>query len=79
MYQYTIVYHDLGNSCYTFIIPIYGDLAPLDTRSFNNLVIKEALHKIQINAEINDRNDVIVDNYKISGSAYRVSLGNKKQ
>ena len=33
------VYQDLGNSCFTFLHPIYDNTPPLDTKNKNNVII----------------------------------------
>lgn len=64
------VFHDLGNINFTFLMPnkLYDKKKHLQT-------IIDALENISINAEINDRNDIITkignQPYKLSGSAYR--------
>jgi lipoate-protein ligase A len=64
------VYQDLGNTCFSFFIPIYDETSPLDTRVKNNEVIINALSSLDIEAKISGRNDLEVDGKKISGSAY---------
>lgn len=69
------VYQDLGNTCFSFFIPIYDETSPLDTRVKNNEVIINALKSLEIEAKISGRNDLEVDGKKISGSAYQLDLG----
>lgn len=69
------VYQDLGNTCFSFFIPIYDDTSPLDTRVKNNEVIINALKTLNVEANISGRNDLEVDGKKISGSAYQLDLG----
>ena len=56
------VYHDLGNLCFSFIF-----------KNINNFdykpIIIEALNKLGINSTFNGRNDIVIDNKKISGNA----------
>jgi len=60
------VYQDEGNLNFTFIAPetIYS----LD---FNNQVIINMLRMFDVPAVFSGRNDIIVEGYKVSGSAYR--------
>jgi lipoate-protein ligase A len=61
------VYHDLGNLNYSFIT----DYAPENFhnfRKFTKPVIK-VLHDLGVQAELNKRNDILVDGRKISGTA----------
>ena len=59
------VYQDLGNLNFSFIM--YMDNYDID-RQMETII--QALKKAGINAERNGRNDIEVDGYKISGSAY---------
>ena len=65
------VFHDLGNTNYSIIMP---------QESFNrrstSLILKKALHSLDIPADINERFDVTVDGLKVSGSAYRLTRKN---
>ncbi|KYH35274.1 lipoate-protein ligase LplJ [Clostridium tepidiprofundi DSM 19306] len=61
------VFHDLGNLNFTFIINDNGD-------SFNNYrkftePIIEVLQKLNVNAELSGRNDLVIDGKKFSGNA----------
>lgn len=60
------VYHDPGNLCVTFMGPRVG----FDRRQNIDLVVA-LLREAGVDAEANDRNDVIVGGRKVSGSAYR--------
>ena len=71
------VYHDLGNSCYSFLTPIAPDVLPLNARVDNNKVLVRALESIGIHTELSDRNDIFYNGKKVSGSAYQASLGKK--
>jgi lipoate---protein ligase len=73
------VYQDLGNTCFSFFIPIYDDTSPLDTRNFNNKVILKALDGFGIKGEISGRNDLEINGKKFSGSAYQLDLGGKNR
>ena len=59
------VYHDEGNLNFTFITK----MKDFDTKK-NLQVIIEALKDFQIDAVFSGRNDLLVDQYKISGQAY---------
>lgn len=61
------VFHDLGNVNFTHIISD-KDCGALDFPRFMNPVI-EALGELGVNAVISGRNDITVDNKKISGNA----------
>lgn len=64
------VYHDLGNTCFTFLSPRDGY-----DRSANSTIILNALKTFGIDAEASGRNDLIVQDpdgpKKFSGSAFR--------
>jgi len=71
------VYHDLGNSCYSFLTPVPPDVLPLNVKVDNNKVLVRALESLGIQTELSDRNDVHYKGKKVSGSAYQASLGKK--
>ncbi len=64
------VYHDLGNTCFTFLSPRGGY-----DRSTNSNIILKALREFGIDASASGRNDLIVETSdgpkKFSGSAFR--------
>lgn len=64
------VYHDLGNTCFTFLSPREGY-----DRSTNSQIILNALSKFGIVAEASGRNDLVIAGddgpRKFSGSAFR--------
>jgi lipoate-protein ligase A len=61
------VYHDLGNLNFSFITPyIYGDFR--NFAKFTRPVI-DALQKMGVPAELSGRNDILVEQRKISGNA----------
>lgn len=64
------VYHDLGNLCFSFIME-QDDFTNTDYSAFLEPVT-EALHGMGIQAEINGRNDLVLGDCKISGSAVRI-------
>ncbi|ETA74669.1 lipoyltransferase and lipoate-protein ligase [Ligilactobacillus equi DPC 6820] len=62
------MYQDMGNLCFSFVVPAatqkFGD--------FKTLVqpVVDALHKLGVTrAEVNGRNDIVVDGKKFSGNA----------
>ena len=64
------VYHDLGNLCFSFIME-HGDFTNTDYSAFLKPVV-EALRGMGIQAGINGRNDLVLGDAKISGSAVRI-------
>jgi len=67
------VYHDLGNLNFSMI----ANYKQGDDISFGRFlsVIRGALRKLGVNAELRGRNDLVVDGLKISGSAQTISKG----
>lgn len=67
------VYHDLGNICFTFFVPVEKS----SSVNFKQFVqpMYEALHSLGIDAKITGRNDLEVDGKKISGNAQRYAGG----
>lgn len=61
------VYHDLGNLNFTFIVDD-GDISKFDFSKFCNPIVK-ALGKLNVEAEINGRNDITIDGKKFSGNS----------
>lgn len=64
------VYHDLGNVNIAFLGP-----AEQYDQEANYHVVLEALHSLGFAVERNERNDLLLDGKKISGSAFRHSGG----
>ncbi|KAJ1902684.1 hypothetical protein LPJ81_003470 [Coemansia sp. IMI 209127] len=62
------VYHDLGNSNYTVVMP-----RAAFTRDWCAEMVSRALHQMDIPAYVNARHDVAVDELKISGSAFKLT------
>ncbi len=64
------VYHDLGNLCYSFIL---RDIQPkaADFSIFAQPVVK-ALQAMGVDAYTSGRNDILVDEKKVSGTAMRL-------
>ena len=67
------VYHDMGNLNYSFILPTenpkYADISVVSRPIVN------ALRSLGVPAEVQGRNDIVVDGKKISGTAQRFSQG----
>jgi len=68
------VYQDLGNTCFSFLIPIEKD-SKLDFTKANQDIIANTMAKLNVKATFSGRNDILVDNKKISGSAYKLHPG----
>lgn len=64
------VYHDLGNLNYSFITD-YNEKKHISMNFFINPII-ESLNNMGIKAISSERNDILIDNKKISGSAQRL-------
>lgn len=67
------VYHDLGNICFTFFVPL-PDSGQVNFKQFVQPMY-DALRSLGIEAEISGRNDLIVEGKKISGNAQRYANG----
>lgn len=66
------VYHDFGNSLFT-IISNTTPIRTIDvTKRHNNLILTNALASLGVVAKATGRNDIHVNDQKISGSAYRI-------
>ena len=68
------VYHDLGNLNYSFITD-RDESAENQFHRYTETVV-DALRGLGLNAEASGRNDILVDGYKVSGTAQRL-LGNR--
>lgn len=64
------VYHDRGNLNFSFHQTV-PDPAKISFKNFN-LPLVEVLHTLEVNAQISPRNDIFVDEYKVSGHAEHV-------
>mgnify|MGYP000865726884 FL=1 len=77
------VYQDLGNSVFSFINPV-GEFDKVDFKTMNNDILLESLKdKFGVTAAASGRNDLVIKtegqvDRKISGSAYKLKLGNKE-
>ena len=65
------VFHDLGNSNYSVVMPRHAF-----QRKTSASIICRALHQLDIPASVNERFDIMIGDFKISGSAYK--LANEK-
>ncbi|TPX65884.1 lipoyl(octanoyl) transferase [Chytriomyces confervae] len=61
------VVHALGNTNYTCFMP-----RDSFNRDFSANIVARALHQLDIPAHVNARHDIVVDNRKVSGSAFKV-------
>jgi lipoate-protein ligase A len=61
--------------CFSFILPHNHNI---DFKGLNTQVIIKSLANLGIPAEASGRNDIIVEGRKISGSAFKINLANKK-
>ena len=59
------VYQDLGNLCFTFIQRLITQ--PTYDSMLNPII--DALRSLHVNAQFSGKNDLCIDNYKISGNA----------
>lgn len=67
------VYHDLGNLNFSFVTRY--DSSRLHNFEFFNKPVIRVLQSLGVPAAMNDRNDILVNGYKISGSAQFSSKG----
>lgn len=69
------MYQDLGNAVFSFFHPV-KDFKDSDFKTMSNDVLIKALHSLGIEgAKASGRNDLVVGDRKISGSAYKINLG----
>ncbi|GAA5857691.1 hypothetical protein JCM8547_004332 [Rhodosporidiobolus lusitaniae] len=61
------VYHDLGNTNYCVFVP----RLEFDRRTNAELVVA-GLKTLEVPASVNERNDIVVDGFKVSGSAFKL-------
>jgi lipoate-protein ligase A len=67
------VYHDLGNICFTFFVPVASS-AHVNFHQFVKPMY-DALQSLGIDAQITGRNDLEIQGKKISGNAQRYAGG----
>ena len=68
------VFQDLGNLCFTLISGSEYDVE--EQKSKNNDFIISTLNKFSIVAHASGRNDILVNERKISGAAFQIQQGN---
>jgi lipoate-protein ligase A len=69
------VYEDMGNAVFSFFNPI-SDFKTSNYKTMNNDVLIKTLEALGIpGAEPSGRNDIVIKDRKISGSAYKLNLG----
>jgi len=71
------VFHDYGNTCFSFINSFQGER--IDFKSYNNNIIINSLKLLGITANASGRNDILIDGKKVSGAAYRLNPNIKRQ
>ncbi|TIA86663.1 hypothetical protein E3P99_03625 [Wallemia hederae] len=62
------VFHDLGNTNYSVMMP-----QSVFNRRDNAQLVASALNQLRVPATVNERNDIVVDGYKVSGSAFKLT------
>ncbi|MCM0582245.1 lipoate--protein ligase [Weissella diestrammenae] len=67
------VYHDLGNVCFTFFVPVEQS-GQVNFKQFVQPMY-DALHSLGIDAQLSGRNDLEIDGKKVSGNAQRYAGG----
>lgn len=65
------VFHDLNNINFTFIINGKEKNKLIDFKKYTQPII-DALHKLNVNAVFSERNDILIDRFKISGNAEHI-------
>ncbi|KAI7902794.1 uncharacterized protein BX663DRAFT_531287 [Cokeromyces recurvatus] len=58
----------MGNSIYTIFMP-----REAFSRRTNAELVSKALNRLDIPASVNERHDIVVDEHKVSGSAYKIT------
>ncbi|KAA1466615.1 Lipoyltransferase and lipoate-protein ligase [Dentipellis sp. KUC8613] len=61
------VYHDLGNTNFSIHLP----RSEFDRHATAQVILR-AVRSLDLDANVNDRNDICVGPYKVSGSAYKI-------
>ncbi len=64
------VYQDLGNLVYSFFLPQIPEIK--DFKIINHEILSNVYVKLGVQAEFSGRNDVLLENKKFSGHAFRV-------
>jgi len=65
------VYHDLGNSLFSIFTKTQKDYKFENIKAANNQIIINALKILGLNGVASGRNDILIGDKKVSGSAYR--------
>lgn len=73
------VYQDLGNYNFSFFLPLDNDSKIKDFKFLNSEILSNFFIECNLNAVFSGRNDVEIDNKKISGSAFRIVSGSLKK
>ena len=64
------VYHDLGNTCFSFLTP-YNDGQDYDYKTVNNKILVSAFKRLGVEAEVSGRNDIHCNGKKVQISLCR--------
>jgi lipoate-protein ligase A len=59
------VYHDLGNTCFSFLTPYHID-DPLDYKSVNEAILIKAFQTLGVDIEASGRNDLTYKQKKVN-------------
>lgn len=73
------VYQDLGNYNFSFFLPLDNESKIKDFKFLNSEILSNFFIECNLNATFSGRNDVEIDNKKISGSAFRIVSGSTKK
>lgn len=55
----------IGNTCFSFLIPVFGEEPPLNAKDNNNKIILKGLSELNLKAEVSGRNDILLDSKKV--------------
>ena len=66
-YQYS-----LGNTCFSFLIPVFGDEPPLNAKDTNNKILLNGLNQLNLKAEVSGRNDILIKKKKVFYPSSRI-------
>lgn len=64
------VYHDLGNTCFSFLTP-YQQGQEYDYKTVNNTILISALRNLGVEAEVAGRNDIHCGGKKVTSTLCR--------
>ena len=62
--------HKKGNTCFSFLIPVFGAEPPLNAKNTNNQIILKGLDILNLKAEVSGRNDILLDGKKVIKTKY---------